>query len=335
MKKNDSVIISRAISEFIYDYAPNFLTHSEHTIKSYKATLNLYITYLEDSGVTPTSLSRIHFEREHIENWIKWLISERSCSPETCNVRLGSLRVFLEYLGNKDITYLYLFNESKLVKRQKCAKKKISGLSRNAVSAIIAETNMNTHTGRRDFTFLMLLYGTATRIGELLSLKMKNIYLEATKPYILIYGKRGKIRTAYLLPRVVSNLKEYIKEFLGCNPNRDDYLFYSRVGGDKKKLTEPAIDKRIKKYAASAHEKCSEVPVKTHAHQFRHAKATHWLEDGINIVQISFLLGHENLETTMKYLDITTEQKARALATIEGEIEQKATKRWKAKTPSH
>ena len=37
----------------------------------------------------------------------------------------------------------------------------------------------------------------------------------------------------------------------------------------------------------------------------------------MNIVQISFLLGHEQLQTTMVYLDITAEEKAKALATLE------------------
>ena len=43
------------------------------------------------------------------------------------------------------------------------------------------------------------------------------------------------------------------------------------------------------------------------APHLRHAKATHWLEDGMNIIQISFLLGHASLDTTMRYLDITTD----------------------------
>ena len=66
-----------------------------------------------------------------------------------------------------------------------------------------------------------------------------------------------------------------------------------------------------------------DVPLDLHAHQFRHAKASHWLEDGMNIVQISFLLGHEQLQTTMVYLDITTEEEAKALATLEDENDKK------------
>ena len=60
----------------------------------------------------------------------------------------------------------------------------------------------------------------------------------------------------------------------------------------------------------------------------RHAKATHWLEDGMNIVQISFLLGHSSVETTMVYLDMTTEQEMAALATIDGEKNQKVSAKW-------
>jgi hypothetical protein len=49
----------------------------------------------------------------------------------------------------------------------------------------------------------------------------------------------------------------------------------------------------------------------------------------MNIVQISFLLGHEQLETTMIYLDISTEQEAKALATLEDENDKKVSKKWK------
>ena len=84
----------------------------------------------------------------------------------------------------------------------------------------------------------------------------------------------------------------------------------------------------LKKYASLAHEENNEVPIDLHAHQFRHARASHWLEEGMNIVQISFLLGHEHLETTMVYLDITIEQKAEALATLEDELDKNAVPKW-------
>jgi integrase len=49
----------------------------------------------------------------------------------------------------------------------------------------------------------------------------------------------------------------------------------------------------------------------------------------MNIAQISFLLGHESIQTTMVYLDITTEQEAAALATLEDETDKNLSKKWR------
>ena len=58
-------------------------------------------------------------------------------------------------------------------------------------------------------------------------------------------------------------------------------------------------------------------------------RESHWIEDGLNVLQVSFLLGHAQLETTMIYLDISTEDKAKAMATLESENDRKVGKKWK------
>ena len=171
-------------------------------------------------------------------------------------------------------------------------------------------------------------------MDEVLSIKIGHIHLDAPKPHVNLYGKGEKLRTSYLLPRAVALLRQYMKEVHGNSPDRERLLFYSRVGGNYKKLTEAAKDKRIKKLAFIAHQKCNDVPLNAHAHLFRHAKASHWIEDGLSIVEVQFLLGHEQIETTMKYLDITTAEKIKALATLENEKEQKVGKKWKSKEAS-
>lgn len=128
-------------------------------------------------------------------------------------------------------------------------------------------------------------------------------------------------------------LEAYMKETCGQSAGSDSLLFPSRVDGHGK-LIEAALDKRIKIYAVKANGQCKDVPLKTHAHLFRHAKASHWIEDGLSIVEVQFLLGHEQIGTTMKYLDITTEEKIKALATLESEAERKVEKKWKGKQES-
>lgn len=330
MKKTDDPrLISRWIAEFLCDYAPQFLTTSEHTLKGYKDTLTIYFQFLQENDITPSNLTRKHLEREWIEKWIVWLKENRKNSPDTCNNRLASLRRFLEFMAARDVRMEYLFQDAKKIKRQKCFKKEVSGMSRDAVAAMLKAPDTKTAIGRRDLVFLTLLYATAARLDEIRSLRIGYIHLDARKPYITIHGKRDKIRTAYLLPRAVSLLRAYIKEVHGTHPDSDRLLFYSRVGNGNRMLTEPALDKRIKLYAAEACKICTDVPPKAHAHQFRHAKASHWIEDGLSVVEIQFLLGHEQINTTMKYLDITTPDKVKALATLESEKDKTETKKWK------
>jgi site-specific recombinase XerD len=111
-------------------------------------------------------------------------------------------------------------------------------------------------------------------------------------------------------------------------PDNNAYVFFSRNTGIYGKMSQTAVNKRLRYHAAIAHLSCKDVPLDIHAHQLRHARASHWLEEGVNLLQISFLLGHESLETTQIYLDITTEQDIEALATLEDENDKKITKKW-------
>ncbi|MCL1804300.1 MAG: tyrosine-type recombinase/integrase [Eubacteriaceae bacterium] len=159
-------------------------------------------------------------------------------------------------------------------------------------------------------------------------MKIEHLRLDASKPHATVIGKGGKVRTLYLLPLAASHLKAYLKDFHGPAPKPSSYVFYSRNKGVSGKMSQNAVNKQLKKHAKTAYENCKEVPLGIHAHMLRHAKASHWLEDGINIVQISFLLGHAQLNTTMAYLDITSDQEVNALMTLESENEPAPNKIW-------
>ena len=327
---NESVMIARYINSFLNEYVPSQKSRSSHTLKSYQYALALYISFLDtEKGISVESLCGGCFDREIIEQWLKWMMQQRGCSPETCNNRLASLRAFLKYLGSREISLLYLYQDATRIPRKKEVRKKVKGMSKKAVQVLLSVLDLSTKTGRRDLALMITIYSTAARIDEILSLKTEQLHLDAEKPNVSIIGKGSKIRTLYLLPKAVSHLKKYLKEFHGDTPDPKAYVFYSRNTGLYGKMSQTAVNKQLKKYAGAAHEICNEVPLDIHAHQLRHAKASHWLEDGMNIVQISFLLGHEQLQTTMVYLDITIEQELKALATLEDENDKKVSKKWK------
>jgi len=325
----ESVKIARYISSFLNEYVPAQKSKSSHTLKSYQYALSLYVGFLEtEKCIRPDKLNGECFCVPYIEEWLVWIAVKRGCSPETCNNRLASLRVFLKYLGSRDISYLHLSQSASRVERRKEIHKKVSGMSKKAVQTLLSVPNLSIKTGRRDLALMITLYSTAARLDEILSLKVKHLNLDAVKPYITVIGKGDKIRTLYLLPKPAAHLKKYMEEYHGENPNGDAYIFYSRNAGLFGKMSQTAVNKRLAIHAETAYEICKEVPLNLNAHRLRHAKSSHWLEEGMNIVQISLLLGHEQLQTTMVYLDVTTEQEAKALATLEDENDKNISKKW-------
>ena len=332
--KTEASTIAKHISVFLNEYTPSQKSASLHTRKAYQDAIGLYLEFLETKGFKSDTLGAYCFEKEYLDEWISWLGKVRGNQPETRNNRLASMRTFLKYLGHKESRFLYLYQEASEIERCRVQKKKVKGMSRSAVKALLATPNLKIRGGIRDFVLILMLYSTAARIDEILSIKIGHLNLEGSKPYVNITGKGRKIRTLYLLPRTVAHLRKYLTEFHDSDPSPDAYLFYSRNEGPYGKLTSAAVDKMLKKHAKTAHEKCDEVPIKLHAHQLRHAKASHWLEDGMNIVQISYLLGHEQLQTTMVYLDITMEDEIKALETLEGDESTKSERKWKKKDGS-
>ena len=332
MKATDEAVsLARHINCFLNEYTNSQEGRSSHTQKNYHDALSLYLGFLEaERSIRPKNLCYSCFGREYIEQWLSWLKEVRGCAPATCNNRLASVRAFLKYLGEKDVSLLYLSGDASLIKRKKTPKKRIKGMSKDAVGALFSVIDPSTKEGRRDIALTVFMYGTATRIDEVLSLTVGCLHLDVAKPYATVIGKGGKIRSLYLLPKVVAHLRRYLEEFHGENPEPSSYVFFSRNGGVRAKMSQPAVNKQLKKHAIAAHSKCSEIPLGLHAHQLRHGKASHWLEDGMNIVQISFLLGHEQLQTTMVYLDITTEHEAKALATLEEENDKRIPKKWRS-----
>jgi site-specific recombinase XerD len=327
--------LAKYIHDWICVHVPSIRSNSPHTIKGYTVTLSLFADFLEkEKKISPSSFNAGCFSREYIEEWIVWLKNRRNCSGETCNIRLAAIRAFLKYLAEKDISYLSLYQNATLIPRQKTVRKKVEGMSREAVKALMSIPDVSTKTGQRDLVLLIVLYCTAARIDEILSMKINQLHLDAKKPHVTVIGKGRKIRTLYILPKAVAHLKKYLKDFHPSDPNPDAYVCFSRNKGMFGKMTPESVNQQLKKYAAAAHPVCRDVPIGLHAHQIRHAKASHWLEDGMNTVQISFLLGHANLHTTMIYLDITTEQESKALATLEDESQQNIPKKWKTKSDS-
>lgn len=325
-----ALLIAEYLNEWLECYVPSIKACSLHTKRSYGTSVTLYVVFLRSvKHVSPKTLTAQCFSSKNITEWILWLKKCRACSPATCNVRLSALRAFLKYMADKDIAFLTFYLQAETVPNQKTPKRKVVGLSKMAVNALLAVPNQRTICGFRDYTLMLTLYSTAVRIHELLSLKIGNIFTDGPKPRIIVIGKGRKKRPIPLLAKPIQYIKQYLAEHHPTPDNPEALLFYSKSKGIYAPMSAENVNKLLKRYAAIANKNCKDVPLDLHAHRFRHAKSSHWLENGMNIVQISYLLGHESIHTTMIYLDITTEQESKALETLEDENQKMLLKKWK------
>ena len=109
-------------------------------------------------------------------------------------------------------------------------------------------------------------------------------------------------------------------------------MFFSRVKGKFQPLTVKGAEERLKKNAAVAHKVCKDVPLDLHPHMLRHSFATHRLDHGMNIIQLSEILGHNDVSTTMRYLDISEKQTEEAVKLLEDEKVKSIKKKWNSNT---
>lgn len=79
------------------------------------------------------------------------------------------------------------------------------------------------------------------------------------------------------------------------------------------KICDNTIRVRMNKYASIARKECPEVPEKVHPHLWRHTRAMHLYQHGMDLTLISQWLGHRQFTTTLVYAHADTEAKRKAI----------------------
>lgn len=333
MKRNtETTLIARAFRNWSCTYLLKNREMSPHSHRAYVEALTLFFIFLmEERDIKPQNLSARCFEVSVIESWIQWLKETRKCSSASCNHRLSCLRSFLGFLSSQEPQFMDFYLQARNIKPLRVPKKAHEEISQDAIQSFFKAIDQTSKTGRRDYAFFYLLYSIAARVDEILSLRVKDLFFEnGSVGYVIINGKGSKRRTPPILKAVGKVLQAYIKMFHGVNPNPDSWLFpssHSSLNGDK--LSQSAIDKRIKLYSHEAHKTDSSLPENMHCHQLRHARASHWLEQGLDIVAIQRLMGHADINTTSQYIFISTGQKHKVLARLEDPTITGVSKKWK------
>lgn len=143
-----------------------------------------------------------------------------------------------------------------------------------------------------------LLYGCGLRCMEVRSVRLQDLDFDR-KQLRVVQGKGKKDRYVPLSEHLIRGLNKYIQA-----EHPQDYLFngqpVGRAGGD----FDSRYSQRGVQWAVKSVCKMAKINKDVHVHTLRHSFATHLLEDGMDIITLKNLLGHEQLETTMEYLQI-------------------------------
>jgi site-specific recombinase XerD len=247
-------------------------------------------------------------------DFLSWLEQEKGNSVAPRNQRRIALNTFFKYLQYENPEYVLLCQHVLSIPHKAGKKQTIRHLPINAIEEILRQPDLKFRNGRRDFALLSLMYESAARISEIADLCIGDLHFERGA-IVHLRGKGKKFRDVPLIRDVSSLLKSYLSEEKHYRPcDKMEPLFCNR---DKEKLTRAGISYIFNKYINSTRSVMPDLlPAKVYPHIFRHSRAMHWLEAGVDLQYIKDLLGHADLSTTEVYAQLNTEMKRKILEEV-------------------
>jgi site-specific recombinase XerD len=315
MTKSGTNTLFGMIHDYLKIYLPKQRNYSPHTIRSYREALELFVDFVKEKKKIP--LQNVTFEMltaEMINEYLDYLETERGCTTATRNNRLASVRAFLVFAADRDLTAVVQLSEMKKVPVKKTNDiSVIKYMSAEAVKAVVEQPDSNTTKGLRDRMFMILMYDLGARLQEMTDIKISDLSFGKTTT-VLLHGKGAKVRTVPIMENTVGNLRKYLTVFHPEPRKNEDRLFYTVSHGQRNPLSASCVRLFLAQYGNSARESCIEVPENVHPHLFRHSRAMHLYQEGMDLALVSQWLGHAQLETTLIYAHADTEHKRKAIA---------------------
>ena len=309
------------IRNFLEIYLPTYRHAGENTIKSYRIGLNQYLDYVSSKKeISRFAVTAAMFSYDMVTEYLHWLAVDRRASSATCNNRLAVIRAFISYASACKPEYIDLKSRLSQIKGKKNNHfGKVDYMSEAAVKALMEAPDISTIAGLTDQFMMVMLYDTGARIQEILSLRLCDLKIDKT-PTATIHGKGNKIRVVPLMPETVKHLNKYLS---AMHPDEhmhsESYLFFTRRKGKKVQMCDDTARYRIQRHIDLAKEKCPDVPDNPHPHMWRHTRAMHLYQHGMDLERISQWLGHNQLETTLIYAYADTENKRKAIEAALGD----------------
>lgn len=269
----------------------DFLLHekrySVHTADSYCLDIELMQRYFSELDLDLTEL-----DKDDIKDYLGSIYSEVKAS--SLRRKIVAIRQFYLLLHKRKIIE---DNPTLTLTGPKKDGVLPGALTREEMTRLIEYNYPQNLKGLRDRAIIEMLYSSGVRVGELISLKIKDMDFKGKTVNVLGKGKKER-----LLP-VTSQAIDSIENYLMKRPtgkDKDSIIFCNLKG---EQLTERGVQYIIDTLARN----CG-IYRKITPHMLRHSFATHFLENGMNLRYLQALLGHSNLSTTEIYTHLSIEE---------------------------
>ena len=274
--------------------------YSKETVQRKESSLRRFIAWCDERGLNePKEITKPVLEgyQRHLYHYRK--LNGQPLAFSSQNIFLSALKGFFKWLTRENYLLYNPASELVLPKRPKRLPQTL--LSRDEMALILNQPDLNTPDGVRDRTILELFYASGIRRMELLQLRVQDV---DTK-HLVLYVRQGKGAKDRLLP-LSEEAGQWLEKYLhDIRPQlvltaSEERLFLSDYG---EPYTGGVLGRMIKKRLAQAG-----IEGQGGCHLFRHACATHMLENGADIRFIQALLGHEDLSSTQIYTHVAIEK---------------------------
>ena len=270
---------------------------SPETIRGYTAVFELFLSLMPE--VTKVELLTVEMLTEFFK---RLQTRERLVGRDTIKVGvknstirtyMSKLHSFFEWLALKGITQ---DNPLRHIKQPELSYDDQRALSETDVRKLYTATHVHAYSQlvlRRDITMISLLVFCGLRLGEFISLEVRDIDFE--KQLLTVRGQTSKSkRTRHIPihPTLALHLRDYIAE--RKRKRYTTHFLIVSVIGDRE-LSKEGLKHWVKQLRRKS-------GVRFHLHQLRHTFACNLAQNNVNAVKIQRLLGHSSLNMTMTYL---------------------------------
>lgn len=168
---------------------------------------------------------------------------------------------------------------------------KVDKVIKEAFTDVELEQLRRATENARDLAIVELLYASGMRVSEMEQLNRSDI--DMINKVVKVYGKGGKERRVY-----ISNTAAYYLEMYLKTRKDSDFALFVSNRKPYERLEVSAIQRMLRELGKKTGIE------KVHPHRFRRTLATNLLRKGMTIEEVSQILGHEKLDTTMVYCNI-------------------------------